>query len=179
LRDSSDIELEGDMAAMIELYNVDTTFSRMQIEGLHNNLNSSRVELVNGAEYSKYTTKPPNLIVQKIEVVPRRVKPGESIFEISNEGEILGGDTFILHVDGEEIDETSLSLAGGMSKSISFTINEVSLGKHIVKLDSTEKRFIVSNLSFIEAMLYTYGPVVGVVVLIIGVVLYLKIFRGR
>ena len=182
LRDSSDIELEGDMAVMIELYNSDTTFSRMQIEGLHNNLNSSRVELVNGASYSKYTTQPPNLIVQKLEVAPRRVKPGESILvsaEISNEGEILGGDTFILHVDGEAIDETSLFLAGGASKSISFTINEAGLGKHVAKLDGIEKRFIVSNLSYIEMLFYTYGPVVGVVVLIIGVVLYLKMFRGR
>lgn len=180
LLDSSNIELEGEMGVNIVLYDSDITFSNLQIENLHNNLNSSKVKLVNDAQYTKYTTQPPNLVVKKIKVTPKRIKPGEFYTvsaDVSNEGELLGDDLFVLYVDGEAVDEENLSLAGGKSKTLSFTLNEDRLGKHVVRLVDAEKRFVVSKLGLIEALLYTYGPVVGVTALLIGVVLYLKIFR--
>jgi len=180
LRDSSEIELGGEMGVKIELYDSDVTFSNLQIEYLHNNLNSSRVRLVNDANYSKYSTQPPNLVVKEIKIDPKRTKPRESCTvsaEVSNEGELLGVDTFVLYVDGEAVDEKELSLAGGASKTIKFTLAEDRLGKHVVSVGDAEKRFVVSKLGLIEALLFTYGPVVGVAALLIGAVLYLKMFR--
>lgn len=180
LRDSSEIELQGEMGVKVELYDSDITVSNMVIESLHNNLNSSRVRLVNDANYSKYTTQPPNLVVKGIKIDPKRIKPGGSCTvsaEAFNEGELLGFDTFVLYVDGEAVDEKELSLAGGASKTIKFTMTEDRLGKHVVRVGDAEKRLIVSKLGLIEALLFTYGPVVGVAALLIGAVLYLKMFR--
>ena len=180
LRDSSEIELQGEMGVKVELYDSDITLSNVQIESLHNNLNSSRVRLMNDANYSKYTTKPPNLVVKNIKVDPKRIKPGEQCTvsaEVFNEGELLGVEVFVLYVDGEAVNEKNLSLAGGASKTLSFTMSEDGLGKHVVRLGDAEKGFVVSKLGLIEALIYAYGPVVGVAVLLIGVVLFLKGFR--
>jgi hypothetical protein len=117
---------------------------------------------------------PANFEIYNLEVTPDSIYPGEEVSTsllVINVGEEYGSYTAEIEVDGTIVDSETVTLNGGESKSIRFTISSTIEGKHIVKIKSLTGSFNVTK----PPQPQTLSPwvYVGLAIIIVVVVAYI------
>lgn len=90
--------------------------------------------------------KPANLNVYSLRISPDEVWPGDSITiscRVTNYGDLAGNYTAILVINGEEKVNQTVTLSGGASTTISFTVIEQDVGTYSVRLGTSTGTFSV------------------------------------
>ncbi len=92
--------------------------------------------------------KPAEFEVSDLVLTPSEAQPGATITvsaKIANIGEMEGNYTLELKLDGETVETESVTLAGGTSQEISFTISSEEEGTHTVEVYELSDSFTVKS----------------------------------
>ena len=92
------------------------------------------------------TPKPASLNVYSLRISPDEVWPGDSIEisgKVTNYGDLAGNYTAILAINGEEKANQAVTLSGGASTAIGFTVTEQDVGTYSVRLGTSTGTFSV------------------------------------
>ena len=90
--------------------------------------------------------KPAEFEVSDLILSPSEVEPQKTVAvlaKVTNVGETEGSYTVELKVDGETVETKSVTLAGGISQEVSFTISSEEEGMHTVEVDGASGSFTV------------------------------------
>ena len=91
--------------------------------------------------------KPAEFEVSSLSVSPSEVEPDEPVqvsVTVKNVGEESGTHTIAVKVDGATVDYKDVTLAGGESKSVTFTVTAKAEGSHTVEVDGQRESFTVT-----------------------------------
>ena len=91
-------------------------------------------------------TRPALFVTSDLAVVPEEVNIGEeatiSVF-VANTGNLAGSHEVILKIDNVEVATEDITLAGGASETVTFTISKDTDGTYIVGIDGLAATFEV------------------------------------
>lgn len=117
---------------------------------------------------------PANFVVSNLQVSPENVTEGETVqvtVDVANTGEESGSYTVQLMVDGVTVDTSDITLSGGASTTVAFSVQE-DVGSHSIQIEDLTAQFTVSKTS--APFEISVGFIAGVltIVAVIGVFVY-------
>lgn len=177
LRNVSDVVLTGTMGVSVKVYDSRATFSKIAIDRVYNDLNSSVISFTDGAKYDRYLSRPSKFVFHGLEITPRRIGEGGVVdinATVENEGDLSGTEYIELMLDGEVVEGREVTLAGGRSKELSFQLTADYVGKHVVELGGVSGHFFVVDPNSLEEILRRYGLWFALIILIIVIFLFIK-----
>lgn len=86
------------------------------------------------------------IVVNKLEVTPNEIAAGETVTintQLSNIGGISENYTAILNIDGKERDRITIVIEPSENRTVTFMIQESSIGKHDVEINDVNSNFTV------------------------------------
>jgi len=123
---------------------------------------------------------PAEFEVSDLSVTPSEVEPGEAVTvsaKVSNVGEASGSYTVEVKLDGVAVDSKTVTLSGGASQALSFTVSSEVVGSHTVGVDGLTGRSTVAAPPAPPTPLpWTWIGLI--VVIIVVVILYFFLRRG-
>ena len=133
---------------------------------------------VDGLKGSFKVTSPPapaRFKLSELSISPKEVKPGEAVtvsVKVSNIGELSGVTTVKVKLDGVVVDSKIVSLDGGASTTVTFTVSTEVEGTHMVEVDGLIDTFTVTVPPKPVPWTLYVGVAILVVVIIAAVVAY-------
>lgn len=130
---------------------------------------------VNGETTSWTVEAPPTpaaFETSNLAVTPATIMAGEDVtvtVDVENTGEESGSTTVSVELDGVEVDSEMVTLDGGASTTVSFTITSETEGAHTVEVDGESASFTVEEAP--AAFPWTY-VLIGIVVIAAAAYLY-------
>jgi len=144
-------------------------------------------------------SRPAFFVTSDLIIDPEAVEMGEDVVisvSVANTGDLTGSYEVSLKVDEVVVVAEDVTLPGGASQKVSFTITENAAGKHTVSLDRLTGEFTVRALSVSPTMpapllpapvssaagpinWWLIGGIIAAGVIITGVVVWLVIIRRR
>lgn len=111
---------------------------------------------------------------------PNEVSGGESLtisVDVTNTGEVEGSYTVVLKVNGSEVDTQDVTVAGGATETVTFSVSREEAGDYTVEVDDQSGSFTVVE----ESVAINWSLVGGIIggVLFIGLVFYLLFVLRR
>lgn len=150
-KDTKDVTIDGGGAEKIT-FNI-----AADEEGTHNvevsvsPIWSSISKEINGAYTVEHTLIPAKFEVSNLAIAPERVGIGDNVkitVDITNVGEVEGTYDVELYVDGRLEDSKMVTLSGGETKLVAFTIAEDYAGSYSVEVEGLSGAFeVVSPVS--------------------------------
>ena len=127
----------------------------LQYQVVENNEGTYQIKLGNLTTQFKITAeaeppKPAEFKLTDLLVDPTSVIGGESVtvsVKVTNVGEETGNHIVNLNIDATPKDQQEISLTGGATKVVTFTITETTSGTHTIEVDNLSSSFDVENLS--------------------------------
>ena len=124
---------------------------------------------------------PANLSASSLSISPQQVKPGEEVtisVNVANTGGETDSYNAILYINGAVEDSQTVSVAGGTSENVIFTVTRSQAGVYDVSLVGQSGQFEVVGGGFFGGGLGT-GGIIAIVVIVIAVIVALFfILRG-
>ena len=117
---------------------------------------------------------PAEFVLSNLILSPNEINPGEPVsvtVEIENIGEESGSYTVELSLDGVLEETESVTLGGGESTSVSFSLSSEDEGAHVVKVDGSSSSFTVTEPP-VKPDYTMYYVLVAVIVLAAAGILY-------
>jgi len=125
--------------------------------------------------------EPTNLSVSSVSISPQRVNPGEEVtisINVANTGGETGSYNAILYINGVVEDSQSVSVAGGASKNVIFTVSKSDAGVYDVSIAGQSGQFTVVSTGWFGGGLGTSG-IVAIVVIVIALIVALVFVLRR
>jgi len=127
--------------------------------------------------------KPANLSASALSISPQQVEPGEEVtisINVANTGGETGSYNAVLYINGVVEDNQTVSVAGGTSKNVIFTVSKTKAGGYDVSLAGQSGQFEVVGGGWVGDGGLGTGGIIAIVVavIVLGVALVL-ILRGR
>jgi hypothetical protein len=127
--------------------------------------------------------KPAEFEVSDLVVSPGEVVEGESVnvtVKVTNVGEEEGTHTVDLKVDGLVVDSETVTLAGGASATVSFSVTKTTVGSYTVKVGDLTGSFTVTAPPTVSIWL-SPGYIAGILIIISAAIasVYALYRRGR
>ncbi|RLJ01882.1 MAG: hypothetical protein DRP11_03745 [Candidatus Aenigmatarchaeota archaeon] len=173
--DSETVTLDGGASTTVSftvVKNVAGTYT-VAVDGLSGSFTVSAAPPPAPAEFE----------VSDLSVSPSEVEPGESVTvsaTVSNVGEESGSYTVELKVDGVVVDSETVTLDGGTSTSVSFTVTSEVEGSHTVAVDGLSGSFTVTAPPPPPPPPKPFPWIwVGLIVVIVVVVVLYYLYRQR
>jgi hypothetical protein len=113
------------------------------------------------------TPEPAHFVANGLSATPAEVKVGENVtisLNVANDGEETGSYSVELKIDGQTIDSQMVTLAGGQSETVSFTISEAKAGQYEVTVSGLNGSFTV-----LKPSLWWIYIIIAAIVIILGV----------
>lgn len=132
---------------------------------------------VNGESASWTVESPPTpaaFETSNLAVTPATIRAGEDVtvtVDIENVGEESGSTTVSVELDGAEVDSELVTLDGGASTTVSFTVTSETEGAHTVEVDGESASFTVEAAPTGFPMSYL---IIGVVIVAVAAYLYMQ-----
>ncbi|MCD6480522.1 PKD domain-containing protein [Candidatus Bathyarchaeota archaeon] len=143
---------------------------------------SVEVDGLKGSFKVKTPPAPAKFELSDLSVSPKEVGPGEAVtvsVKVSNVGEESGVTTVKVKLDGEVVDSKTITLDGGSSTTVTFTVSSDVEGTHTVEVDGLIDTFTVTvPAKPVRWPLYV-GVAVLVIVIIAVVVLYYTKYAAK
>jgi hypothetical protein len=125
---------------------------------------------------------PAQLSASSLSITPQQVQPGRDVtisINVANTGGATGSYNAVLYINGVVEDSQSVSVAGGTSKNVIFTVSKTKAGVYDVSLAGQSGQFeVVGGGGWFGGGLGTGGIIAIVVVIIILIVAVVFILRG-
>jgi len=127
---------------------------------------------------------PANLSASSLSISPQQVKPGQEVtisINVANTGGETGSYNAVLYINGAVEDSQSVSVAGGTSKNVIFTVTKSKAGVYDVSLAGQSGQFEVVGGGgwFGGGLGLGTGGIIAIVVIVIVLILALVfILRG-
>jgi len=173
--DSETVTLDGGASTTVSftvVKNVAGTYT-VAVDGLSGSFTVSAAPPPAPAEFE----------VSDLSVSPSEVEPGESVTvsaTVSNVGEESGSYTVELKVDGVVVDSVMVTLDGGASMSVSFTVTSEVEGSHTAEVDGLSGSFTVTAPPPPPPPPKPFPWIwVGLIVVIVVVVVLYYLYRQR
>ena len=176
-RNVSDVVLTGMMGVSAMVYDSKVNFSKIVIDRVYNDLNSSEIRFIDGAMYDTYLSRPSRFVFHGLEITPKRVEPGGVVdiqAMVENEGDLSGTEYVELMLDGDVVDGYEVTLEGGKSKELSFQLTSEDMGKHVVELGGVSGYLFVVDPNSLGEILRRHGLWFALIILIIVIFLFTK-----
>jgi len=126
--------------------------------------------------------KPASVSASALDISPQQVKPGQEVtisINVANTGGETGPYNAVLYINGAVEDSQSVSVAGGTSKNVIFTVTKSKAGVYDVSLAGQSGQFeVVGGGGWFAGGLGTGGIIAIVVVVIVLIVAVIFILRG-
>jgi PKD repeat protein len=127
------------------------------------------------------TVKPASLSCSALHISPQQVKPGQEVtisINVANTGGETGSYNAILYINSVVEDSQSVSVAGGTSKNVIFTVSKSDAGVYDVLICGQSGQFTVVHTGWFGGGLGTGGIVVIVVIVIAIILALVFVLRG-
>ncbi len=124
---------------------------------------------------------PAQLSASALSISPQQVQPGQDVtisISVANTGGETGSYNAILYINGVVEDSQSVSVAGGTSKNVIFTVSKSQAGVYDVSLAGQNGQFDVVSTGWFGGGLGTGGIIAIVVIVIALIVALVFILRG-
>ena len=124
------------------------------------------------------TARPAAFVSSDLSITPAEVDIGETVtisVLVTNTGDLEGTYQATLKIDDVVVDTKEVTLAGGASETVTFTVSKDVAGTYTVTVDSLSGKF---NVKAPFNWWLVIGPVIGLII-IIGVIVWLVIRRRR
>jgi len=125
---------------------------------------------------------PASVSASGLSITPQQVQPGRDVtisISVANTGGETGSYNAVLYINGVVEDSQSVSVAGGTSKNVIFTVSKSQAGVYDVSLAGQSGQFeVVGGGGWFAGGLGTGGIIAIVVVVIVLVVAVIFILRG-
>jgi len=126
--------------------------------------------------------KPASVSASALDISPQQVKPKQDVtisINVANTGGETGNYNAVLYINGAVEDSQSVSVAGGTSKNVIFTVTKSKAGVYDVSLAGQTGQFqVVGGGGWFAGGLGTGGIIAIVVVVIVLIVAVIFILRG-
>ncbi len=136
---------------------------------------SVEVDGLKGSFKVKTPPAPAKFELSDLSVSPKEVGPGEAVtvsVKVSNVGEESGATTVEVKLDGEVVDSKTVTLDGGASTTVTFTVSSDVEGIHTIEVDGLIDTFTVTvPVKKVSWTLYV-GVAIVIVVIVAAVILY-------
>ena len=122
--------------------------------------------------------RPAAFVSSDLSITPAEVAIGETVtisILVTNTGDLEGTYQATLKIDNVVVDTKEVTLAGGDSETVTFTVSKDVAGTYTVTVDSLSGKF---NVKAPFNWWLVIGPVIGLII-IIGVIVWLVIRRRR
>jgi hypothetical protein len=119
-------------------------------------------------------------VLSDLTINPDKVKVGETVqisVKVTNSSIVPGTYNVVLKLDGTEIDSKDVTLEGGASETVSFTVTREESGTYGIEIDGLSGNFRVSAPAVIDWPLIG-GIIGGVIVIAAAVVVFLRSRRA-
>jgi PGF-CTERM protein len=150
-KDTKEVEIDGGETETITFNIVADEEGTHNVEVSVSPIWSSSSKEINGAYTVEHTLTPAKFEVSNLAIAPERGDIGDIVkitVDVANVGEVEGTYDVELHVDGRLEDSKMVTLSGGETKSVAFTIAEDYAGSYSVEVDGLSGAFeIVSPVS--------------------------------
>jgi len=125
---------------------------------------------------------PAQVSASGLSITPQQVQPGRDVtisVNVANTGGATGSYNAVLYINGVVEDSQSVSVAGGTSKNVIFTVSKSQAGVYDVSLAGQSGQFeVVGGGGWFAGGLGTGGIIAIVVVVIVLIVAVIFILRG-
>jgi len=125
---------------------------------------------------------PASVSASGLSITPQQVQPGRDVtisVNVANTGGATGSYNAVLYINGVVEDSQSVSVAGGASKNVIFTVSKTKAGVYDVSLAGQNGQFeVVGGGGWFGGGLGTGGIIAIVVVVIVLIVAVIFILRG-
>jgi len=125
---------------------------------------------------------PASVSASGLSITPQQVKPGREVtisISVANTGGETGSYNAILYINGVVEDSQSVSVPGGTSKNVIFTVSKTKAGVYDVSIAGQNGQFeVVGGGGWFGGGLGTGGIIAIVVVVIVLIVAVIFILRG-
>jgi len=127
--------------------------------------------------------KPASVSASALDISPQQVKPGQDVtisINVANTGGETGPYNAVLYINGAVEDSQSVSVAGGTSKNVIFTVTKSKAGVYDVSLAGQTGQFeVVGGGWFGGGLGLGTGGIIAIVVIVIAlIVAVIFILRG-
>jgi len=127
--------------------------------------------------------KPASVSASLLDISPQQVKPGQAVtisINVANTGGETGSYNAVLYINGAVEDSQSVSVAGGTSKNVIFTVTKSKAGVYDVSLAGQTGQFeVVGGGWFGGGLGLGTGGIIAIVVIVIAlIVAVIFILRG-
>jgi hypothetical protein len=125
---------------------------------------------------------PANLSASSLSISPQQIQPGEEVtisINVANTGGETGSYNAVLYINDVVEDNQTVSVAGGTSKNVIFTVSKTATGVYDVSLAGQSGQFEVVGGGGVDGGLSTGGIIAIVVVVVALIVALFFILRGR
>jgi hypothetical protein len=126
--------------------------------------------------------EPANLSASSLSISPQQVKPGEEVTisaNVANTGGEAGDYNAVLYINGAVEDSQTVSVDGGTSENVIFTVSRSQAGVYDVSLGGQSGQFEVVHTGWFSDGLGTGGIIAIVAVVIVLIVVLFFMLRGR
>ena len=130
---------------------------------------------------SAVPVEPANLSASSLSISPQQVEPGEQVtisINVANTGGETGSYNAILYIKGVVEDNQTVSVAGGTSKNVIFTVSKTEAGVYDVSLAGQSGQFEVVGGGWFGGGLGT-GGIIAIVVIVIVLIVVLAFISRR
>jgi len=130
---------------------------------------------------SSKPVEPTSLSCSGLYISPQQVKPGQEVtisISVANTGGETGSYNAVLYINGAVEDSQSVSVPGGTSKNVIFTVSKTKAGVYDVSICGQSGQFEVVHTGWFAGGLGTGGIIAIVVVVIVLIVAVIFILRG-
>ena len=113
---------------------------------------------------------PPYLSMGNLTINPAEVAPGDSVnisANVHNSGAVGSIYIVTLKIDGAEKGEQDVTVAGGGTESVSFSVSEQKAGKHTVEMGRLTGDFIVTKQGAAMSWSIIGAVIIGVIILVL------------
>ena len=124
---------------------------------------------------------PAQLSASALDIMPQQVQPGQDVtisINVANTGGETGSYNAVLYINGVVEDSQSVSVAGGTSKNVIFTVSKTKAGVYDVSVAGQNGQFEVVSTSWFAGGLGTGGIIAIVVIVIVLIAALVFILRG-
>ena len=112
---------------------------------------------------------------------PNEVSGGESLtisVDVTNTGEVEGSYTVVLKVNGSEVDTQDVTVAGGETETVTFSVSREEAGDYTVEVDDQSGSFTVVEET-VEINWSLVGGIIGGVVVVGLALAFFLMWRRR
>jgi len=125
---------------------------------------------------------PANLSASALSISPQQVEPGEEVtisINVANTGGETGIYNAVLHINDVVEDNQTVSVAGGTSKNVIFTVTKSQAGVYDVSLAGQSGQFEVVSDDWVGGGGLGTGGIIAIVVVVIALIVALVLILRR